>query len=199
MLSIEEVIHGVVLIWPAQLKTKTGAVWATVTTHQFTTPFPSLRETHVQHLCLYAETPSSGRTANITQTIPYANEIRLASFNTRSLLKPAMQTGIIQHMRQHSLHVLCLQETKSKNTTQYVVDNYTFLTVSAADPNHQEHAVVGFVLSPTARRVLLRTHPVSNRLASITLLTVSGEISILNGYAPQSSRPEEERQEFFDL
>ena len=102
-------------------------------------------------------------------------------------------------MKQHSLHVLCLQETKSKNTTQYVVDNYTFLTVSTADPNHQEHAGVGFVLSPTARRALLRTHPVSSRFASITLLTASGEFSILNCYAPQSGRPEEERQEFFDL
>ena len=102
-------------------------------------------------------------------------------------------------MKQHSLHVLCLQETKCKNTTQYVVDNYTFLTVSTADPNHQEHAGVGFVLCPTARRALLRTHRVSSRFASITLLTASGEFSILNCYAPQSGRPEEERQEFFDL
>ena len=102
-------------------------------------------------------------------------------------------------MKQHSLHVLCLQETKSKNTTQYVVDNYTFLTVSTADPNHQEHAGVGFVLSPTARRALLRTHPVSSRFDSITLLTASGEFSILNCYAPQRGRPEEERQEFFDF
>ena len=110
-----------------------------------------------------------------------------------------MHVEIIQHMKKHSLHVLCLQETKSRNTTQYVVDNYTFLTISTAAPDQQEHARVGFVLSPLARRALLRTHYVSSRFASISLLAGSGEFSIFNCYAPQSARPEEERREFFEL
>ena len=68
-------------------------------------PQPS-RDACAAHLtCFYAETTSLNRAANIPQKIPYATEIRLVSFNTCSLLKPAMHVEIIQHMKQHSIHV----------------------------------------------------------------------------------------------
>ena len=61
-----------------------------------------------------------------------------------------MHKQIIDYMRANNVHVLCLQETKSKTTTQYVVDNYTFMIISTVENQKQEHAGVGFVLCPPA-------------------------------------------------
>ena len=41
-----------------------------------------------------------------------------------------------------------MQETKSKYTAQYVIDNFTFLTISTVNANQPEYAGVGFVLFP---------------------------------------------------
>ena len=41
-----------------------------------------------------------------------------------------------------------LQETKSKYTVQYVIDNFIFLTISTVNANQPEYAGVGFVLFP---------------------------------------------------
>ena len=104
-----------------------------------------------------------------------------------------MHRQIIDHMRRHDIHILCMQETRSKNTTQYVVDNFTFLTVSTVNTNQPEYAGVGFVLSPMARNALLRTSFINSRIACISVLIRGGELNILNTYVPQNARPEDER------
>ena len=106
-----------------------------------------------------------------------------------------MHRQIIDHMRRHDIHILCMQETRSKNTTQYVVDNFTFLTVSTVNTNQPEYAGVGFVLSPMARNALLRTSFINSRIACISVLIRGGELNILNTYVPQNARPEDERRD----
>ena len=96
------------------------------------------------------------------------------------------------------MHIVCLQETKSRSTTQYVIDNYTFMNITTADAQTQERAGVGYVLCPQARGALLRTHYVHSRLACVTLLLQSGELSIVISHAPHKARPEEERHDFFE-
>ena len=130
--------------------------------------------------------------------LPYAYKLKIVSLNARSLLKPTMHQQIITYMKEHRIQVLCLQETKSRTTTQYLVDNFTFMTASTAGSQQQEHAGVGFVLSPDARSALLRTTCIHSRLATITLLLASGEVTIVNTRVPHSGRPEEERQARFD-
>ena len=130
--------------------------------------------------------------------LPYACKLKVVSLNVRSLIKPTMHQQIVTYMKEHRIQVLCLQETKSKTTTQYLVDNFTFMTISTASSQQQEHAGVGFVLSPEARSALLRTTCIHSRLATITLLLASGEFTIVNTHVPHSGRPEEERQAHFD-
>ena len=109
-----------------------------------------------------------------------------------------MHRQVIDYMRAHDITVLCLQETKSKQTTQYVVDNYTFMTISTAPSSQPEHAGVGFVLSPLARNALVRVQPVNSRIASVSLLMAAGELHIVNTYVPHNARPEDERRAHFD-
>ena len=154
--------------------------------------------TRLSHTRLYEEHRNRHKADLSLYKMPYGSMIKIVSLNARSLLKPTMHRQIIDYMRTHQVHIVCLQETKSKSTTQYVVDNYTFMTISTAASQSQEYAGVGFVLCPQARGALLRTHYVHSRLACVTLLLQAGELSIVNAHAPHNARPEEERQDFFD-
>ena len=76
-----------------------------------------------------------------------------------------MHCNLTQRMKTYQVSVLCLQETKSKQTTQNVVDKYTFMTISTSAPQQQEFAGVGFVLAPAARNALLQVELITDLLA----------------------------------
>ena len=147
---------------------------------------------------LYEEHHNSHKASGAHIPLAYGSQFKIATFNLRFLLKITMHRQIVNHMRKHDIHILCMQETRSKNTTQYVVDNYTFLTVSTASGSQPEYAGVGFVLSPTARNALVRTIFTDSRIAYISLLIKGGELNILNTDVPQNARPEDERRRHFD-
>ena len=168
---------------------------ATVKTTQSPQPFKYARKCRSARL--YEEHRNQNKADLAAYKLPYASTITTVSLNTRSLLKPTMHKQIIDYTRANNAHVLCLQETKSKTTTQYVVDNYTFMTISAAENQKQEHAGVGFVFCPQARAALLRTQLVHSRLASVTLLLQAGELSIVNAHVPHA-RPEGEGHDLFE-
>ena len=109
-----------------------------------------------------------------------------------------MHCKLTQRMKTYQVSVLCLQETKSKQTTQNVVDKYTFMTISTSAPRQQEFAGVGFVPAPAARNALLQVELISSRLASLTLLTAAGPLTLINCYAPQNGRPLGERRSFYE-
>ena len=145
------------------------------------------------HTRLYEEHRNLNKASGTQVSLAYGFKLKIVTFNVRSLLKATMHRQIIDHMRRHDIHILCMQETRSKNTTQYVVDNFTFLTVSTVNTNQPEYAGVGFVLSPMARNALLRTSFINSRIACISVLIRGGELNILNTYVPQNARPEDER------
>ena len=106
---------------------------------------------------LYEEYRNRSKADIAAFRLPYTWDMKIASFNARSLLKPTMHQQIVTYMRNTNIQVLCLQETKSRTTSQYVVDDFIVMTISAADAQQQEYAGVEFVLNPKARNALLRT------------------------------------------
>lgn len=147
---------------------------------------------------LYEEHRNSSKASRTQIPIAYGSKLKIATLNVRSLMKSTMHRQIVEYMRTHGIHILGMQETRSKNTTQYVVDNYTFMTVSTVTSNQPEYAGVGFVLSPMARDALVRTTFTSSRIACLSVLIKGGELNILNTYVPQNARPEDERRDHFD-
>ena len=121
--------------------------------------------------------------------------MKIASLNVRSLIKPSMHQQIVTYMRNTNIQILGLQETKSRTITQYVDDDYIFMTISISDAQQQEYASVNFVLNPKARNALLRISYQHSRLAWVL---ASGELTIVNTHAPRNGRSEEERQAHFD-
>ncbi|CAE7263960.1 unnamed protein product [Symbiodinium natans] len=109
-----------------------------------------------------------------------------------------MHHQIVQYMKSKCIDVLCLQETKAKRTSYYMIDSFTFYTFSNASPDKQEHYGTGFALSPAAKRALLRTLPSSSKVAGISLHTGAGEFSVITGHAPHNQHTEETKQAFYD-
>ena len=155
------------------------------------------------------DTPSAGRDvyedhlANRKRSpqlhkIPYGYNFVVATLNVCSLLKATMHQQIVLYMRTKQIEILCLQETKVKRTSYYMVDSYTFYTFSNCGATQQEHYGMGFVLSPLARRALLRTLPSTSRVAGLSFHTGAGEFSVLSGYAPHNQHTEDTKQHFYD-
>ena len=79
-------------------------------------------------------------------------EIMLASFNARSLLKPAMHHQIAVYMKSRNISLMALQETKVSTVTQYMVGDYLYVLSGSGEEGSREHAGVGVVLSKEARK-----------------------------------------------
>ena len=136
------------------------------------------------HTRLYEEHRNLNKASGTQVSLAYGFKFKIVSFNVRSLLKATMHRQIIDYMRRHDIYILCMQETRSKKTTQYVVDNFTFLIISTMNTSQPEYvyAGVGFVLSPMAWNALLRTSFINSRIACISVLMRGGELNILNTY-----------------
>ena len=135
---------------------------------------------------MYEDHSDNRKRSPLLHKILYGTTMHIASLNACSLLKSTMHHQITQYMRKKDIDILCLQETKSRQTTYYMVGSYCFYTFSNAPSNQQEYLGTGFVLSPRARAALLRTLPASSRTAGMSFNTGAGEFSILTAHAPHN-------------
>lgn len=147
---------------------------------------------------LYEDHSANRKRSPLLQKIKYGSTMNIASLNACSLLKATMHHQITQYMRRKHIDILCLQETKSKQTTYYMVDSYCFYTFSNAPSDQREHLGTGFVLSPRARAALLRTLPATSRTAGMSFHTGAGEFSILTAHAPHNQHEEDTKHAFYD-
>lgn len=157
-----------------------------------------LKDTRNAGSCAYEDHTENRKRSPHLFKLCHGTSLNIATLNACSLLKPSMHHQIIQYMKSKRVDVLCLQETKAKRTSYYMIDSFTFYTFSNASPDQQEHYGTGFVLSPAARRALLRTLPSSSKVAGISLHTGAGEFSVITGHAPHNQHTEETKQAFYD-
>jgi len=95
--------------------------------------------------------------------------------------------------------VLCIWETKSACTAQYVVGESLFALSGHGGPG-PELSGVGFVLGRRVRKVVsgFEVHA-DGRCMSLVLDTVPGRIAIICTYIPQSGRPKTARTQAFEV
>eukprot|EP00969_Alexandrium_andersonii_P366893 15469518-Alexandrium_andersonii.AAC.1 len=89
---------------------------------------------------LYKDIPD-GRTESESK-LQHAGTIRIGAVNICSLLKPALHRQIEDYMSSRDIGVLALGETRSSNTSKYLVGETTFIT-SSDPPIGREYAGVG--------------------------------------------------------
>ena len=59
--------------------------------------------------------------------VAYGQTMKFATLNTRSIRKAGMHKQVERYMEERNIAVLCLQETKVAETTQYVVGDLTYV------------------------------------------------------------------------
>jgi len=128
----------------------------------------------------------------------YGLGIKLATLNVQSLCRPAVHRQLLDYMNTYGVDILCMQETRVSQATQYVVDKSLFLVIGQGEPG-REYAGVGFVIGPRTRRALagVVVH-VPGRLVSVVLNTAPRVLTVICAYIPQSGRPEDEPSSTFD-
>lgn len=104
-----------------------------------------LKDTRNAGSCAYEDHTENRKRSPHLFKLCHGTSLNIATLNACSLLKPSMHHQIIQYMKSKRVDVLCLQETKAKRTSYYMIDSFTFYTFSNASPDQQEHYGTGFV------------------------------------------------------
>jgi len=129
--------------------------------------------------------------------IRYGQELRMATLNVQSLCKPLMHKQVVDYMVQGGLGLVCLQETRVPQTTQYLIDDVTF--VLAGGGGDREYAGVAIAMQADIRRAVSGVVVLpGGRLMAISLDLAPRLLTVICAYAPQSARPEDERSDFFE-
>ena len=134
--------------------------------------------------------------------LDYARKVKIATLNCRGLAELSKRQQLIHAMKKLHIDILALQETKIKTDSTETHDGYAFFFGSQSVQNDRrqrtEHHGVGFVISPYMNPFLLDCTPISDRLIEITIAARGRNLTIINGYAPHSGRPPEEKDQFWN-
>jgi len=89
-------------------------------------------------------------------------------------------------MRRHSIHILCIQETRKKLSDSFVTFFGCSVYLSGGSDDSPEWAGVGFVCSPSILQSLIGFTPFSNGVASLSLHVAGGSCASLSAHAPHN-------------
>ena len=103
-----------------------------------------------------------------------SNYIRIGSWNVEGLTDVKMHE-ICTYMRQYSIDIFCIQETRRKNSDYYVSETGYLVILSGSSGSGLEWAGVGFVISPKMKNRVAGFCQLSSRVASIKLKSDAGD------------------------
>ena len=121
----------------------------------------------------------------------------IGSWNVQGLTDVKLQELMLQ-MRRNRLNILCIQETRIKDTKVYEENGYLII-LSGEDCQNQSWQGVGFIVAPRCKHYVKSYKQVSGRVASIKMHigAGTGTTGILCVYAPHNLRPLDERLNFY--
>jgi hypothetical protein len=104
---------------------------------------------------------------------------------------------IMLELNKHKIDICGVSETKKKGkgTTQY--PDY-ILIYSGKEKRQRAHSGVGLVLSNRYEQFIDDIKYVSDRLLKITLKFHKNNLNIITTYAPDMTKPKEQREEFYN-
>lgn len=124
--------------------------------------------------------------------------MRVVSWNIEGLTDAKLVT-LQRYMVQYRISILCVQETHKAESAYFTTADQFLIVLSGSAGLTREFAGVGFIVAPWARQSLISFKQISNRLASVKVRVEGGKAVFFSAYAPQSGRPFDERQAFFQM
>ena len=132
-----------------------------------------------------------GETPILTQKAPFY----LGTLNVRTLAKPGKLELIVKELERYRWDVIGLSETHLPGSGEQRCGDIILSYSGRPDGKHRQG--VGFLLTRKAKRALIATKLVSERLMMIRLRAKVQNITAIQVYAPDSSRPDEEVDTFY--
>ena len=155
--------------------------WRTVGSTQVS---PGSREGDTRHNFVHSEHVTSLKEG-----------LRVVSWNVEGLSEIKL-FEIVQMMRRRKVDILCMQETRIKQSPHYMTDEGFLVISSGPTGDGGEYAGVGFIIAPWARHAVYGFVQLSSRVACLKLKVRNGKIALISAYAPHSGRAYDERQNF---
>ena len=95
-------------------------------------------------------------------------------------------------MKEHSVHIVLMQEIHIRENSQEVHLGYRFFFGGSGEPGNREYHGVGVVIPPFIYKYVHNMQPISSRLITLTLGTYI-PCTLIGAYAPQSSGNKQEK------
>ena len=119
----------------------------------------------------------------------------IGTLNTRTLAKQGKIDLLLREIKRYSWDVIGLAETHLPVTGEEKHGDVTLLLSGRNDKKHRQG--VGFLLSNKARKSLISVTPLTERIIMIRLKGSPTNLTIIQVYAPDSSRDDEESENFY--
>ena len=101
-------------------------------------------------------------------------------------------------MNLRAIDIICIQETRRRNSDWYVTDAGYLVILSGSAGMDAEWAGVGFIVAPKMRSHMIGFCQVCNRIASVKLQCDGEKLALICAYAPHNLKPAEEKWKFYD-
>lgn len=93
---------------------------------------------------------------------------------------------------------MCLQETRKKDSTHYVLDSGHLVILSGSGGPGSEWSGVGFVISPRMKSYIQNFLQFSDRLCSLKIKTKGGKFGLVCAYAPHNLKSIDDKLKFYE-
>ncbi|KAK2725208.1 hypothetical protein QYM36_001603 [Artemia franciscana] len=115
--------------------------------------------------------------------------------NCRTLAKQRKKDLFLREINRYNWDAVGLSETHHPVTGEEKLDDVTLILSGRTDRKHRQE--VGILLSGKVRRSLIAATPISERLIMIHLKSTPANLTIIQVYATDSSRDDEESEKFY--
>ncbi|XP_065565773.1 uncharacterized protein LOC136030632 [Artemia franciscana] len=121
--------------------------------------------------------------------------LTIGTLNVRTLAKEGKKDLPAREINKYKWDIIGPSETHLPVIGVERIGNTTLVLSGRNDGIH--HQGVGFILSKKAKKSLMSTTPVSEHIIAIRLEGPTANLSIIQAYVPDSSRSDEESEEFY--
>lgn len=124
------------------------------------------------------------------------NIIRLGSWNITSWTNKDYE--IIMEMEKNRIDICALSETKKKGKGNQRYQNY-ILFYSGVDKDLRARGGVGLLVKKKFEKDIKEVIYINHNIMQMTMELANETTHLISVYAPDASKPQEEREEFFDI
>ncbi|XP_065570212.1 uncharacterized protein LOC136033346 [Artemia franciscana] len=116
--------------------------------------------------------------------------LNIGTLNTRTLANPGKMDLPLRELNRYKWDLVGLSETHLPRTGEETICGTSLLLSGRTDGTHTQG--VGFILSPSTKKALISSTPVSERKATIRIKGSVSNLTIIQVYATDTARSDKE-------